>query len=337
MALTQVPSGMLATGAALANIGTNGITPSYLDSNAQYTGFKNKLINGSFQIWQRATTSTASGYVCADRWSMSGSGNVTQARSSSPDSPNGNYSLVCTSNSASTYTNVSQAIENVNVYPLRGKTVTVSFYIKLNSGSFAGQLGIVLYYSNSVDTLNLSTGGISASSGTAYATPVSGSWTRISAVYAIPSDAVGLSFQMNVSSAQASGTSWSYADAQIEIGSVATSFDQRDYGRELILCQRYYQVSNSITGVAAAPDLFRGIVPYIVNMRANPTVNLTAPFSVTDLYSGSWTQSSASITLNQSQVNNSYLTMGNFGSSLTPTRVQIAYSTTAAITLSAEL
>jgi hypothetical protein len=30
---------------------------------------------------------------------------------------------------------------------------------------------------------------------------------------------------------------------QLEVGSTATSFDFRDYGRELILCQRYYQVS----------------------------------------------------------------------------------------------
>ena len=32
-------------------------------------------------------------------------------------------------------------------------------------------------------------------------------------------------------------------NVQLESGSTATSFDVRDYGRELILCQRYYQVS----------------------------------------------------------------------------------------------
>jgi hypothetical protein len=35
---------------------------------------------------------------------------------------------------------------------------------------------------------------------------------------------------------------WQVTGVQLERGSNATSFEFRDYGRELIMCQRYYQL-----------------------------------------------------------------------------------------------
>ena len=66
--------------------------------------------------------------------------------------------------------------------------------------------------------------------------------------------------------------------AQLEFGSVATAFEQRFYGIELALCQRYYyRVTPGLTGVpfgigVAIGTLYAYItVPFPVTMRAVPT------------------------------------------------------------------
>ena len=66
---------------------------------------------------------------------------------------------------------------------------------------------------------------------------------------------------------------------QLEVGSVATDFEHRLFGQELQFCKRYYQQINqesSSTSIIAAfgngTARLRGIVPLMVEMRANPTV-----------------------------------------------------------------
>lgn len=62
---------------------------------------------------------------------------------------------------------------------------------------------------------------------------------------------------------------------QYEAGSVATPFEHRQYGRELALCQRYFQVFDNITleGYANVGGV-RAVsvpMPFPVQMRATPT------------------------------------------------------------------
>lgn len=227
-------------------VGTSSLStpPTGYMSVANTFGFKNRLINGGLQVWQRGTSvAGVNAYTSADRWYMSGSGTMTSARSATLDSPNGNYSLVLTSGATSSYINPSQAIEAANVYSLRGKTVTFSFYCKLTAGTWGGgALLPQLFYSNSSDALNISTGVQTATVAYVAATPTA-SWQLVRASYLIPADAVGLTFQMNTSASQASGVAWAYSDMQVELGYAVTSFDQRPQGMELMLCQRYYQKS----------------------------------------------------------------------------------------------
>jgi hypothetical protein len=64
---------------------------------------------------------------------------------------------------------------------------------------------------------------------------------------------------------------------QLELGSVATSFERRPYGQELALCQRYFARCGSITIInptgAAVNIAGQGSFP--VTMRANPTLTAT--------------------------------------------------------------
>jgi hypothetical protein len=74
---------------------------------------------------------------------------------------------------------------------------------------------------------------------------------------------------IGAASSISAGATWQVTGVQLEKGSTATAFDYRDYGRELIMCQRYYWSSPN----AYLPS---GNAMYIVwssQMRATPTVS----------------------------------------------------------------
>jgi hypothetical protein len=250
---------------------TQAVNLAALGSPYVSTGYKNKLHNGNFSIWQRSSSASAGNtYTSADRWMMSGGGTLTCSKSSTPDSPSGNYSLVATSGGSSSYVNPSQAIEALNVYPLRGQNVTVSCYVKSVSGSFVGQMQFLLYYSNSSD--GLFSGSTIASAASSLTSP-SSSWVKMTATFTIPSDAVGLTLQLNQTAGQANGISWAYSDIQLEIGNTATTFETRHIGTELAMCQRYYWIPPyGITGFAYAATT--GVITFVppVTMRTTPSL-----------------------------------------------------------------
>lgn len=75
--------------------------------------------------------------------------------------------------------------------------------------------------------------------------------------------------------------------AQLEEGSLASRFDQRQYGLELALCQRYYYQNSSALDFSVPTNLtsaatpgFRPVITHPVTMRANPTVTITAQTQV---------------------------------------------------------
>lgn len=76
---------------------------------------------------------------------------------------------------------------------------------------------------------------------------------------------------------------------QLEKGSTATSFDYRDYGTELFLCQRYYEtysngtgtgsISEGLTAAFPTTGICRGFVPFKVTKRASPTVTVPTTYT----------------------------------------------------------
>jgi hypothetical protein len=68
-----------------------------------------------------------------------------------------------------------------------------------------------------------------------------------------------------------SGATFYITGVQFEVGSQATSFDFRDYGRELILCQRYFFKNSSF------PAYFNGSGDVIVTGYSTPSALRTTP------------------------------------------------------------
>ena len=76
--------------------------------------------------------------------------------------------------------------------------------------------------------------------------------------------------------ALASGGNFRITGVQVEDGPVATPFEQRPIGMELSLCQRYFQIINSIriAGYAIAAAEIAAPIGYMAAMRTNPTATV---------------------------------------------------------------
>ena len=257
MALTQVDQGMLGT-------------------NAQYTGFKNRLINSAMVIDQRnagaSVTPTADAYTL-DRWSvgMSQASKMTIQQSSTvPSGFSKSLSVTVASAytpSASEWFGFFQKIEGFNSADFGfgaagASTVTISFWVRSSiTGSYGFSLSNasqnrsypVLYTVNSANTWEQKTITIAGDT--------SGTWvgaTNGIGLLLIWSLGAGSTYQQTANAwgtglglgttgqtnwITNAGATFYITGVQLEKGSTATSFDYRPFGTELQLCQRYYSTS----------------------------------------------------------------------------------------------
>jgi hypothetical protein len=243
---------------------------------APYVAGKNAIINGGMDIWQRSTSSaSSSAYYTADRWFQIAAGTTTVSQDT--DIPSGvpvQYSIKWVTSASSSYGQFYQMVEQANVIPLRGQTMTASAYLKTSGTAYAGNLILRIDYNITSDTfsggswVNLSDTFFTGSSIT--------SWTRKTGTFTIPSNAIGLRFTLIPDTVQSSGVTVKMAAAQLEIGSIATPFARAggSIGGELALCQRYYHQINSPNNI---PFVFQGnatmfaSVALPVAMRTQPT------------------------------------------------------------------
>jgi Carbohydrate binding domain len=242
MALTQVDQGLLS-------------------STAQYTGFKNRIINGAMNVWQRGTSFSTGGIYCGDRW-FSYFGTFNQ----STDAPTAfAYSAALTASGSGA--NIQQRIEAANCADLSGQSVTISFWAKSVSGSTTVNFGI--NYANSADNFSGSTG-IGSQNVT-----ITTSWVQYTTTFTnLPSGVKNgvLLFIGNPSGAAA----FNITGVQLEKGSTATSFDYRPYGTELALCQRYYTpIGGNLVGMLNGSGTATGFAYLPVTPRATPSVSYT--------------------------------------------------------------
>jgi hypothetical protein len=295
------------------------------------TSFKNRLINGEMDIDQRnagasvtASDTTAAIYT-VDRWAYrvftaSAASKVSFQRSSVAP-PNFQNSMLVTSLSSysigsSDAFQFRQPIEGFNVADLgwgtaNAKTVTLSFWVRSSlTGTFGGgvwnatdtRFYVFSYTINAANTWEYKTVTITGET--------TGTWNTTNGVGMNVSFSLGAGTslqgtpgswgtsvliaptgQVNVSGT--SGATFYITGVQLEVGTVATSFDFRDITREFQMCQRYlFRLNNTDGGYSYNAWSFRDVSYFLVNirppvaMRATPT--LTDPvYSMTGLSTGS--------------------------------------------------
>jgi hypothetical protein len=282
-------------------------------------GFKNRIINGEMDIDQRnagASITPTSAQYSVDRWQcfLTQASKYTIQQNAGSVTPPAGFTNYLGVTSTSAYSIVSsdffmfrQAIEGLNVADLgwgtaNAKTVTVSFWVRSSlTGTFGGTLmnsaadrsypftytisaantweyetitiagdtsGTWLSNTNTGVYLQFGLGVGSTLSGTA------GAWTGTSNIFS----ATGATSVVGTN-----GATFYITGVQLEVGSTATSFDYRDYGRELILCQRYFQNlhASSLGGkyissfVASSTTEGFGVNFLPVSMRAEPALAIT--------------------------------------------------------------
>ena len=289
-------STLAATNLKHASSASNNIV---LDSsgNATFAGtavpassfLRNRIINGNMYIAQRATSATvtagtgvptaSTGYPAVDRFFAYSTGaNVTAAQVSGSGS---NRNLFRITGAASvTAVGVGQRIEALNSYDLAGQTCTLSVDL---ANSLLTTVTWTANYATTTDTF----GTIGTPTKTQIATgtfTVTSTLTRYSVNISVPAAATtGVEILLTVG-AQTSGT-WDIGNVQFEAGSAATPFERRQFGQELALCQRYYQVGFAAGRLSIAATEGWPI-QYKVTMRATPTITFGTAYSSFGLSTG---------------------------------------------------
>jgi len=266
---------------ALTYDGTAGITfndGSQIGS-ASSLGMRNRIINGGMTIDQRNAGASvinvaATATYAVDRWKYYGTSAskfTIQQNAGSITPPVGYINYLGFTSSAATVVGTSdiytfgQPIEGLNITDLawgtaNAKTVTLSFWVYSSlTGTFSGSLG-----NNAANRCYPFSYTISSAN----------TWTQISLTIAgdttgtwLTTNAIGIQIWFNLGSgstqlgtAGAWGSTFYYGatssqsiiatngatfyitGVQLEKASAATPFEYRQYGTELALCERYYEV-----------------------------------------------------------------------------------------------
>jgi hypothetical protein len=287
-------------------------------------GFRNRIINGDMRIDQRnngasVTIPSASITYFLDRWWAYEDTDGTMTVQQSTTAPAGfTNSLLCTTTSADASLGstqrvvVVQSIEGFNVADLgwgtaSAQTVTLSFWVRSSlTGTFGGAIKNGASNRSYPFTYTISAANTWEQKTVTIAGDTTGTWLTNNGT------GMQLNFGLGVGSAY-SGTAGAWAGAdynsatgatsvvgtngatfyitgvQLEAGSVASPFERRDYGRELMMCQRYFAKGRS-AGIPRSNDsVFISYTTFKVDMRAAPTVTPSdglVQYTATDAWSG---------------------------------------------------
>ena len=284
-----------------------------------FGGMRNRIINGDMRIDQRnagASVTPSSGVTYfLDRWhlNLAQSSKVSIQQNAGSVTPPAGFSNYVGITSLSSYSIVSgdyhtirQSIEGYNIADLAwgtssAKTITVSFWVRSSlTGTFGGSLNNSDYsrtyaFTYTISSANTwtyititipgdttgtwsttnSTGihiGFQLGTGSSYTT-TAGSW--VGATYL---GATGATSVIGTS-----GATFYLTGVQLEAGTVATPFEFRQYGQELLLCKRYYwqivtgtSLDLMLNGSNYQSNQWESVVTYPVEMRAVPSITFTA-------------------------------------------------------------
>ena len=305
------------TGSSLTSVGTLGslavtgatTSGSFVqgtDYLSPYQGFRNKIINGSFEFWQRGTARTFmnAGQYLADRWTVRLYQQASHQRTTVTPVTGmqtryalrvGSVTTAEAGGGARMWANT--MLESADSIPLRDKTMTLSFWVRFSSATcssstataFGNWSAFIQLFSSTTDG---PVGSTADNGGGGSVTLVNGSlpttWTKYTGTYTIPSNAnnVGIQFGFGgLGNTASADTVWyEVTQVQLEEGSVATPFEERPIGVELALCQRYYWrwvPTNSFSYYSmmqlrgGTPYALGGALTFPTTMRSTPSISIS--------------------------------------------------------------
>lgn len=275
--------------AAIRDIGTiAGSIAAGDDDRLRFAGFRNKLINPAFDIWQRGSGGFNAGYT-ADRWltTSQGNTNVVDRVVLDPGQSSSRYAMrhtVASVAGSANFSAMQQRVEGVGT--LAGRRATVSF---LACSSVPGKkIGVNLEQ-------NFGTGGSAGSQLQGKIASLGNSLQRFTFQFDVPAingktvGAYGNDFLEliiwldggSVFDARSGGVGQQsaviyLADVELKEGWVDSFFERRPLALELSLCQRYFEKSyglDIVPGTARAGGFLNEWTPGLT-----ATVSFSRPF-----------------------------------------------------------
>ena len=289
--------------------GTKG-TPGWYQYRGGAPLSKNYLLNGDMEVNQRNLTSTPIQrqgtnplHFGADRWKPYDDYESRYSLTSISDSSVPARFATRLNSTTTSYAYPSemsfgQKIESIDAIPLRGKTVTLSFYIRFSNATFTSSIGgnpynnfryELGYYTSTTDSSFILAGGSNTPNSYTFETITNGSlpttWTRVFLTGVVPSNAnnihAGLKFESAGFTSSFDTLWYEVTGVQLEEGPVPTPFrrNQPNIQAELAACQRYYYRVNAtganstfgmgmVTGTATES---RVAIYHPVHMRIAPS------------------------------------------------------------------
>ena len=291
-----------------------GVNAKITDINGGQLSNRNLFVNGGARIAQRGTSETgvtSSGYKTVDQFKVGLASLGTWTVSQETDAPAGfsnSLKMDCTTADSSPAANdvcaIDTFVEAQNLQVLEygsasAVAATLSFYVKSNKTG-SGTVSI-LQDDNSNRCINVS-----------YTISSANTWER--KTISLPADASGvinndngrgfiIEYWLNSGSTYTGGSAqtdwgsldntnrnfanlgiggstddyWMITGVQLEVGEVATAFEHRSVGDELLRCYRYYYRTNPAngamfgTGFQYSATSVLGLISFPVPMRANVT------------------------------------------------------------------
>jgi hypothetical protein len=242
---------------------------------SQVPAFTNRIINGAMVIDQRnagASVTPTNGQYLVDRWAagLSQASKFSAQQNSGAVTPPSGYinylgivSLSAYAIGASDTFFIRQAIEGLNVADLgwgtaSAQTITLSFWVRSSlTGTFGGAVQNSAASRNYPFSYTITSANTWEQKSITISGDTTGTW--------LTTNGIGLQLIVGLgigSTLSGTGGAWTASNiisvtgatsvvgtnaatfyitgVQLEVGTVATSFDFRSYGTELALCQRYY-------------------------------------------------------------------------------------------------
>ena len=272
-------------------------------------GFRNRIINGDMRIDQRnngaSQTPTADDTYNVDRWAaginIASKFSMQQNTADAPTTQGFSHCVKITSLSAYSLAAgdvavYKQTIEGTNIADLAwgtasAATITLSFWVRSSlTGTFGGTMMNSVQNRAYPFTYTISAANTWEKKTVTVTGDTTGTWLTTTGA------GIKLGFQLGVGSTftgtagswtannywgatgatnilGTNGATWFITGVQLEAGTVASPFERRDYGRELMMCQRYFQpVGTGFSGRCSSTSGVEFSVGYRVQMRANATV-----------------------------------------------------------------
>jgi hypothetical protein len=259
-----------------ASIEDGAVAPVDLSSVAQYTMFKNRLINGAMAIDQRnngasVTQGITGTQYSLDRWLIAGTttSKFTVQQNAGSVTPPAGYSNYLGVTSSSAYSvlstdffGIQQRIEGLNSADLAfgtasAATVTLSFWVRSSlTGTFGGAINNGSYNRSYSFNYTISAANTWEQKSVTIAGDTTGTWLATNGIGINVYFGLGAGSNFtgaantwsgstilqptgSVSVVGTNGATFYITGVQLEKGVTATSFDYRPYTTELQLCQRY--------------------------------------------------------------------------------------------------